>query len=81
VRVIVTPSRYRTKTMRGAKSFRRGKEVERSNTSIADPDPNLDADPPDPRPSAPPGSCSGSLYHHANIVRKTLITPILGLSS
>jgi len=58
--------------VRGAKSFRRGKEVERANTSIADPDPNLDADPPDPRVSAPPGSCSGSLYH-ANIVRKTLI--------
>jgi hypothetical protein len=49
-------------------------------TSVADPDP----DPPDPHVFGPPGSGSGSIsqrygsgsgsfYHHAKIVRKTLI--------
>jgi hypothetical protein len=38
-------------------------------TSVADPDPNLD---PDPRVFGPPGSGSGSFYHHAKIVRKTI---------
>ncbi len=61
-------------------------------TSVADPDPNPDPDPTDPRVFGPPGSgstsqrygsgsgsCSGSgsFYHHAKIVRKTLIPPIL----
>jgi hypothetical protein len=46
-------------------------------TSIADPDPNPDPDPPDPRVFGPPGSGSGSFYHHAKIVRKTLIPTIL----
>jgi hypothetical protein len=36
--------------------------------SVADPDPN--PDPPDPHVFWPPGS--GSFYHHAKIVRKTL---------
>ncbi len=53
---------------------------------VADPDPNLDPDPPDPRLFGPPGSGStskrygsgpGSFYHHAKIVRKTLIPIIL----
>jgi hypothetical protein len=35
--------------------------------SVADPDP------PDPHVFGPPGSGSGSFYHHAKIVRKTLI--------
>ncbi len=57
-------------------------------TSVADPDPNPDPDPPDPRVFGPPGSGSGStsqrygsgsFYHHAKIVRKTLIPPILWL--
>ena len=39
----------------------------------ADPDP----DPPDPHVFGPPGSGSGSFYHHAKIVRKTLIPTIL----
>jgi hypothetical protein len=50
-------------------------------TSVADPDPN--PDPPDPHVFGPPGSGStsqrygsGSFYHHAKIVRKTLI-PII----
>jgi hypothetical protein len=38
--------------------------------SVADPDPNPD---PDPLVFGPPGSGSGSFYHHAKIVRKTLI--------
>jgi hypothetical protein len=49
-------------------------------TSVADPDP----DPPDPHVFGPPGSGStsqrygsGSFYHHAKIVRKTLISTIL----
>jgi hypothetical protein len=57
-------------------------------TSVADPDP----DPPDPRVFGPPGSGStsqrygsgsssgygsGSLYHHAKILRETLIPTIL----
>jgi hypothetical protein len=48
--------------------------------SVADPDP----DPPDPRVFGPPGFGSGStsqrygsVYHHAKIVRKTLIPTIL----
>ncbi len=52
--------------------------------SVADPDP----DPPDPHVLGPPGSRStsqrygsesGSFYHHAKIVRKTLIPTILRL--
>ncbi len=54
--------------------------------SVADPD----ADPPDPHVFGPPGSGSngqrygsgsgpGSFYHHAKIVRKTLIPTILWL--
>ncbi len=51
-------------------------------TSVADPDP----DPPDPHVFGPPGSGytsqrygsgSGSFYHHAKIIRKTLIPTIL----
>jgi hypothetical protein len=42
-------------------------------SSVANPDP----DPPDPRVFGPPGSGSGSFYHHAKIVRKTLIPTIL----
>ncbi len=60
--------------------------------SVADPDPNPDPDPPDPHVFGPPGSgstsqrggpgsCSGSgsgsFYHHAKIVRKTLVPTIL----
>jgi hypothetical protein len=48
--------------------------------SVADPDP----DPPDPHVLGPPGSGStsqryrsGSFYHHAKIVRKTLIPTIM----
>ena len=37
----------------------------RFRTSVADPDP------PDPHVFGPPGSGSGSFYHHAKIVRKT----------
>jgi hypothetical protein len=57
-------------------------------TSVADP--NLDPDPPDPHVFGPPGSgsisqrygsgfSSGSVsfYHHAKIVRKTLISAFL----
>jgi hypothetical protein len=55
-------------------------------SSVADPDP----DPPDPHVFGPPGSGSGSasqrygsgsgsFYHHAKIVRKTLIPTILRL--
>jgi hypothetical protein len=40
-------------------------------TSVADPDP----DPQDPHVFGPPGS--GSFYHHAKIVRNTLIPTIL----
>jgi hypothetical protein len=43
----------------------------RENNSNEDPDP----DPPDPHVFGPPGS--GSFYHHAKIVRKTLIPTIL----
>jgi hypothetical protein len=50
------------------------------------PDSVPDPDPPDPHVFGPPGSgstCqrygSGSFYHHAKIVRKTLILYILGL--
>jgi hypothetical protein len=42
-------------------------------TSVTDPDPN--PDPPDPHVFGPPGS--GSFYHHAKIVRKSLIPNIL----
>jgi hypothetical protein len=48
------------------------------------PDPNPDPDPPDPRVFWPPGSGStsqrygsGSLYHLAKIIRKTLNPTIL----
>ena len=41
-----------------------------------DPDPALDPDPV-PQVFGPPGSGSGSFYHHAKIVRKTLIPTIL----
>jgi hypothetical protein len=34
---------------------------------------------PDPHVFGPPGHGSGSFYHHAKIVRKTLITTILWL--
>ncbi len=47
------------------------------NASVADPDPNPDPDPQDPHVFGPPGSGSGSFYHHAKIVRKTLIPTIL----
>jgi hypothetical protein len=40
-------------------------------SSVADPDP--DPDPPDPHVFGTPGSRSGSFYHQAKIVRKTLI--------
>jgi hypothetical protein len=45
--------------------------------SVADPDPNPDPDPPDPHVLGPPGSGSGSFYHHAKIVRKTFPTILL----
>jgi hypothetical protein len=41
------------------------------------PDPEPDPDPPDPHVFGPPGSGSGSFYHHAKIIRKTLIPYIL----
>jgi hypothetical protein len=51
-------------------------------TNVTDPDPN--PDPPDPHVFGPPGSGStsqrygsGSFYHHAKIVRKTLVPTIL----
>jgi hypothetical protein len=50
------------------------------DTSVADPDPNPDTDPPDPPDPhvfGPPGFGTGSFYHHAKIVRKTLIPTIL----
>ncbi len=54
------------------------------SVSVADLDPNPDPDPPDPHVFGPPGSGStsqrygsGSFYHHAKIVRKTLIPNIL----
>jgi hypothetical protein len=46
-------------------------------TSVADPDPNPDPDPLDPHVFGPSGSESGSFYHHAKIVGKTLIPTIL----
>jgi hypothetical protein len=55
----------------------------RVSGSVADPNP--DPDPPDPHVFGPPGSGStgqrygsgsGSFYHHAKIVRKTLIPTI-----
>jgi hypothetical protein len=39
-------------------------------SSVPDPDP--DPDLPDTRVFWPPGSGSGSFYHHAKIIRKTL---------
>jgi hypothetical protein len=51
--------------------------------SVADPDPNPnpdpnpDPDPPVPRVFGPPGSGSGSFYHLAKIIRKTLISTVL----
>ncbi len=45
--------------------------------SVAVPDPNPDLHPPDPHVFGPLGSGSGSFYHHAKIVRKTLIPTIL----
>jgi hypothetical protein len=44
-------------------------------SSVANPDPNPDPDPQDPHVFGPPGS----FYHHAKIVRKTLIPPFLRL--
>ncbi len=59
-------------------------QVGKLKTSVADPDPNPDTDPPDPHILGPSGSNSqrygsgsGSFYHHANIIRKTLIPTIL----
>jgi hypothetical protein len=55
-------------------------------SSVADPDPNQDPDPSDPYVFGPPGSGSGSTsqsfgsgssYHQAKIVRKTLIPAVL----
>jgi hypothetical protein len=43
--------------------------------SVADSDPN--PDPSDPYVFGPPGSGSGFFYHHAKIVRKTLIPIVL----
>jgi hypothetical protein len=43
--------------------------------SVPDPDPN--PDPLDPHVFGPPGSGSGSFYHQAKIVRKTLILTVL----
>ncbi len=55
--------------------------------SVADPDPNEDPDPSDPYVFGPPGSESGSIsqrhagsgsfYHQAKVVRKTLIPTVL----
>jgi hypothetical protein len=42
-------------------------------SSVPDPNPDPDPDPPDPHVFGPPGS----FYHHAKIVRKTLIPAIL----
>jgi hypothetical protein len=58
-------------------------------TSVADPDPNPDPDPPDPSVFGPPGfgsesisqrygSGSGLFNHEAKIVRKALISTVLG---
>ncbi len=54
--------------------------------SVADPDPNLDPDPPEPHVFGPPGSGSisqrygfGSFCHHAKKERKILILTILWL--
>jgi hypothetical protein len=49
------------------------KETLKKN-NVADPDPHPD---PHPRVFGPLGSGSGSFYHHAKIVRKTLIPTIL----
>ncbi len=59
-------------------------------TSVPDPDPKTDPDPPDPHVFGPPGSesrftsqmyvsesGSGSFYHQGKIVRKTLIPTVL----
>jgi hypothetical protein len=46
-------------------------------TSVEDIDPNPEADPPDPHVFEPPGFGSRYFYHHAKIVRKTLIPTIL----
>jgi hypothetical protein len=59
---------------------------QKQKTSVADPDPNPAPDPPDPHVFGPTGYGSGSIsqrygsgffYHHAKIVRKTLIPTIL----
>jgi hypothetical protein len=42
------------------------------DTSVADPDPNPDPDLSDPYVFGPPGSGSGSFFHQAKILRKTL---------
>ncbi len=57
-------------------------------TSVADPDPNPDPDPPDPGVFGPPGSGSEYLsqrygsgsgsFNHEAIVRKALISTVLG---
>jgi hypothetical protein len=68
----------------------RSKYVHIHCTSVADPDPNPDPDPLDPRVFGSPGSGSesisqrygsgsGSFYHEAKLVRKTLISTVLGL--
>ena len=57
-------------------------------SSVPDLDPNPDPDPPDPHVFGPPGSGSwsisqrygsGSFYHQAKILRKTLISTVLWL--
>jgi hypothetical protein len=45
------------------------------STSVADPNPDPDLS--DPYDFGPPGSGSGSFYHQAKIVRKTLISTVL----
>jgi hypothetical protein len=49
------------------------KVYESDRSSVADPDLIPD---PDPHIFGPPGSGSGSFYHHAKIVRKTLIPTV-----
>jgi hypothetical protein len=57
-------------------------KIKKASVADPNPDPNPDLDPPDPHVFGPPGSGStnqryGSFYHHAKIVRKTLIPTIL----
>jgi hypothetical protein len=51
--------------------------IKTADGSVADPDPNPDPDPPDPHVFGPP--VSGSFYHIAKLVRKTLIPTVLRL--